>query len=296
MIHRIQNECLSVAVDELGAQVLSVRGRTGTEYMWQREPDIWPRTAPVLFPVIGRLRNNAYSLHGRTYAMPRHGFARQSAFRVTESTEKTLALSASSNEETIACYPFDFTLEIRFELDGARLVKTHTVVNRSSENMLFELGGHDGFRVALEAGETMSDYYILFEGETALKPLLKGADMLFSGNHGTLPLDEGRLWLSMELFRSDALVLDRLHSRRVQLCNASGSRRLGFSFPDFPILAIWTPDKPFDTNFVCLEAWTSLPDSETAGPELSSKIGICRLSPGEKRHFCYTTEFLLSGN
>lgn len=291
MIFQLRNSRLHVAVESLGAELRSVCDRAGTEYMWQCNPGIWPRTAPVLFPVIGRLRDGAYTMGGQSYAMPRHGFARDLPFEVTAQTGASIDLCVASDARTRACYPFDFLLEIRYELDGACLRKTHTVHNRSSETIWFELGGHDGFRVALDRGETMADYFLLFEGETVLRPRLKREDGLFSEARGALPLDAGRLWLDMALFRSDAIVLDRLPVRKVLLCNSSGSRRLTFAFPDFSILGIWTPHMPFDTNFICLEAWSSLPDSAAAGPELASKEGICQLEPGGLARFCYTTEF-----
>lgn len=293
MIFEIGNDCLSVTIEDTGAQILSVKDRAGTEYMWQRNPDIWPRTAPVLFPVIGRLRDNAYTVNEKTYTMARHGFARNLLFTATERTQSTLVLSVFSDEKTKECYPYDFSLEISYQLDGARLIKTHTVINRSRNEMFFELGGHDGFRVALETGERMADYYIRFEGETELHPRLKTGSPLFSDGRGTLPLDEGKLWLDMALFREGALVLDRLQARKVLLCNAKGSRRLTFAFPNFPILGIWTPYKPFETNFVCLEAWSSLPDSVTAGPALSSKERVCKLEAYGRRCFRYTTGFPL---
>jgi galactose mutarotase-like enzyme len=293
MTFEIQNDRLRVTMDDIGAQVLSVKDWAGTEYMWQRDPNIWPRTAPVLFPVIGRLRNNAYIVNGKEYPMKRHGFARDMPFLVTAQTDTSLVFSVSADEKTKANYPYDFTLDISYQLAGASLSKTHTVTNHSADEMFFELGGHDGFRVALDAGESMADYYICFEGEFELHPLLKTENFLFSNERGNIPLDDGKLWLKMDLFRQDALVLDQLQSRKVMLSNAKGNRRIGFAFPDFPLLGIWTPDKPFDTNFVCLEAWSSLPDSLMAGMELRSKSHICRLNAGEQKIFVYMTNFFL---
>ncbi len=296
MTFEIQNDRLSVRIENIGAQIISVRDWAGTEYMWQRDPDIWPRTAPILFPVIGRLRNDAYRVNGKEYRMERHGFARDLTFSVIRQTKDSMIFSVSSDEKTKEKYPFDFTLDIGYQLDGPNLMKTHSVTNHSTEEMFFELGGHDGFRVALDAAESMEDYYISFEGESELHPLLKREDSLYSDERGNIPLDAGRLWLTMNLFRQDALVLDQLQSREVILGNAKGTRRIGFTFPDFPLLGIWTPDKPFDTNFVCLEAWSSLPDSIMADMELRSKIHICRLGAGERKMFRYTTNFSCQSN
>lgn len=291
MTFEIQNDRLSVRIENIGAQIISVRDWSGTEYMWQRSPNVWPRTAPVLFPVIGRLRNDAYRVKGKEYLMERHGFARDMTFSVIRQTEASVVFSVSSDEKTKEKYPYDFTLVIGYQLDGPSLIKTHSVTNRSTEEMFFELGGHDGFRVALDAAESMEDYYISFEGESELHPLLKREDFLYSDERGNIPLDAGKLWLTMDLFRQDAIVLDQLQFRKVILGNAKGTRRIGFTFPDFPLLGIWTPDKPFDTNFVCLEAWSSLPDSIMADMELRSKIHICRLDAGERKIFRYTTNF-----
>ena len=60
MIYTIQNEFLTVRVEDLGAQLSSIQTPDGTEYLWQGDPDIWARRAPILFPFIARLREKMH--------------------------------------------------------------------------------------------------------------------------------------------------------------------------------------------------------------------------------------------
>ena len=157
----IQNHALTVEIDTLGAQLASIRAPDGTEYLWQGNPEIWARRAPMLFPVIGRLRDSAYLLDGVPYTIPQHGFARDMEFQVSGQTGQSLSLSISDTEATRAVYPFAFSLTVTYSLEGNTLVKAHRVENRSDQEMLFELGGHDGFRAPIEPGVPMSAYRIV---------------------------------------------------------------------------------------------------------------------------------------
>ena len=164
MIYTIQNEFLTVRVEDLGAQLSSIQAPDGTEYLWQGDPDIWARRAPILFPFIARLRENTYYLDGQPYAISTHGFARDMVFSLVEQGEDHISLLLTDTPETREVYPFSFSLTVTYTLEKNRLKKSHRVENRSQRDMYYELGAHDGFRAPVEPGVPMSSWSIRLPG------------------------------------------------------------------------------------------------------------------------------------
>ena len=164
MIYTIQNEFLTVQAEDLGAQLASIRTPDGEEYLWQGDPDIWARRAPILFPFIARLREGQYDLDGQTYSISTHGFARDSLFSVVDQGPDRISFQLTDTPETRAVYPFAFSLTVTYTLEGNRLKKSHRVENRSDKDMYYELGAHDGFRAPVEPGVPMSSWSIRLPG------------------------------------------------------------------------------------------------------------------------------------
>ena len=195
MFVTLRNEDLAVTIEDAGAQLASIRDAKGTEYLWQGDPAIWNRRAPLLFPVVARLKDSRYILNGKTYSMSIHGFCRSAPFTVKERSETSVTFAYQDTEETRAAYPFSFTLEVTYTLEGSTLVKTHRVENRSSEPMLYELGGHDGYRAPLREGESMSDYGVRLPEVTSITPYGMDAENMITPKSRTWILKEGRISL-----------------------------------------------------------------------------------------------------
>lgn len=286
----IQNHLLTVQIEEIGAQLASVRTPDGTQYLWQGDPDIWARRAPLLFPIIGRLRDGAYSLNGTPYAISSHGFARDTLFQVTEQSGTSVSFQITDTEETRKAYPFAFTLTVIYTLEGNRLIKAHRVENRSDREMLYELGGHDGFRVPVGPGSAMADWAVLLPGLDRVQLYKMDESLMVTPKSEPIPLDHrGGLPLTPSSYGQDTLILDTPPQGRAVLTDPQGSPRVTLEFPDFPYLGIWTQDRPYDTGYVCIEPWTTLPDATFVDRELSSKAGIRRLPPGGSETLCYST-------
>ena len=156
MLVTIQNKALTVQIEDIGAQLASIRDTRGAEYLWQGDPAVWNRRAPLLFPFIARLRGEQYLLDGKPYHMGIHGFCRSAPFVMTEQSANSVTFRYRDTEETRRMFPFEFILTVTYTLEGNRLVKSHHVQNLSNTPMYYELGGHDGFRAPLAAGETPS--------------------------------------------------------------------------------------------------------------------------------------------
>ena len=291
MIVTIRNELLTVDIEDLGAQLSSVRNHHGTEYLWQGDADIWPRRAPILFPVLGRVKDNTYLLDGVAHKIGQHGFARDCVFEVVEHTDHKAVFRLTDDAETRRLYPFSFSLTVTYTLEGNSLTKSHRVENCSEQVMYYELGVHDGFRAPLEEGETMAQYAIRLPGLDAITPYGMDEAAMVTPKGETIPLENGRLSLTPSTYGLDTVILDQPPQAKAVLVDGQDRPRVTVDFAQFPYLGIWTQTKPFDTNYVCIEPWTTLPDATFVGRELKDKAGIRSLQPGQAEELSYTTTF-----
>lgn len=289
MIVTIQSAQLCVDIDTLGAQLSSIRTHDGTEYLWQGNPEIWGRRAPMLFPVIGRLKESTYQLDGKDYTISPHGFARDMEFQIVDQRAHQLTLQISDTPQTQMVYPFSFTLTVTYCVEGNTLTKSHEICNTSDREMLYELGAHDGFRVPIQGEATMADYSIRLPGLDSV--CLYGLDerVMITPKGEPVPLNHSALPLTPATFGLDTMILDAPSQGQAILCDGQGQPRVTLTFPDFPYLGIWTPEKPFDTGFVCIEPWSALPDATFVGRALGDKAGIRALAPGQREILRYTT-------
>ena len=61
----IQNDQLIAEIAEHGAELISLKSKeSNLEYIWQGDPEYWGRHAPVLFPFVGRLKDDQYTYQG----------------------------------------------------------------------------------------------------------------------------------------------------------------------------------------------------------------------------------------
>lgn len=282
MEYHIENERLRLVVSRLGAEMHSLRDkRTETEFLWQGDETYWGRRAPILFPIIGRVRNGIYSFLGKTYSIDiPHGFAKTSRFRVEYQEKKRVGLSLESTPETLAQYPFPFCLDVEYLLDGMELIFRFRVTNTGEQRMPFSSGTHPGFRVPLEKNERFEDYRLRFASDEHLRRILLDG-MFLSGEQMPFPLQGGVLPLTRRLFDEEAIILGGFREKAVSLWGPNARRRFTIHFEDFRYLAIWRPAHS-DAPFVCLETWNGLPDPVTAETNaLDRKPGIDFLEPGQ---------------
>lgn len=284
----LRSDLLKVQADSLGAQLTSIQTRQGVELLWQADPAIWGRHAPLLFPVIGRLRDGKYTVGGREYAISQHGFARDSEFQVVEQTENAVTFQLEESAQTLEKYPFAFCLQVKYTLEGGTLTKTHTVCNRSRETMYYEVGGHDGFCTTLLPGERMEDYYLEFSGLSEITPFGMDEQNFLTLDKQTYPLQEGgRLPLPPRVFGLDTVVLEQMPVHQVTLANRKNSIRLTMQFDQFDYLGIWTKPMEEPTNYICIEPWTTLPECAFTDSALEHKPGIRALPPGQTESLRY---------
>ena len=270
MLYHIENEHLFCAVDDQGAQLHSLQDRAGgTEYLWQGDPAVWYGQAPVLFPIVGRLKDDKFRWQGREYTLPKHGFARKSAFRLLECKGAQVSFILESDEKKRECYPFEFALQLDYRLEGRALVAEATVKNQGESEMYFSIGAHPGFNCA------MGDILRFDQPETLDSLWIDEEAMLAGGSYPVLQ-NATDITLHAHLFDKDALILKDIKSKHVTLVR-NNKPCIKFDIGGAPVLGLWA--KP-GAAYVCIEPWYGLNDSGEYTPDLSQKPLIQRLAPG----------------
>lgn len=289
MIHYAKNDKLSIGVRQPGAELWSVKSlKSGLEYMWDSNPNIWNSSAPVLFPIVGGLRDNTYLWEGKTYRMNKHGFIRENPqLQLKGITFNSLTFGMGSNRDTLKIYPFEFEFGIRFNLEDNMIRIAHQVVNTGNSDLYFSVGGHPGFRCPMHEGESYEDYYLEFEFPEESMTWLLHANGTILDEKAPVFTGSNIINLTHELFSKDALVFKDLKSRKVTLRSRKSSQSLTVSFPGFPYLGIWA--KP-NGDFVCIEPWLGIADRWNTDQRLEYKEGILRLPAGDVFEAEYTIE------
>jgi len=278
MIHIIENEFMTASVASLGAELQSLKMKaTGDEYIWQGDPAVWTGHSPLLFPVVGRLKNDCFLYEGRKYDLGKHGFARKTEFEAKQIHDSRLIMTLKSGAHKES-YPFDFLLEIDYELTGKALKVTHRVTNQDGRTMYFSLGAHPGFRC------DMGDFIEFPEDETAYAYKLDDETKLSTEEKIEQGVYDHRLTVTEDIFAHDALIFEGLRSDHVTLY-CGGRKRATVDFGNAPCLGIWA--KP-GAKYVCIEPWYGMDDAPSATGILSGKKQIVKLAPGSCFRFPMT--------
>lgn len=286
----IENDFLKASFLTKGAEWRSfVEKVHGHEFLWQADPQYWGKAAPVLFPIVGALKDNTYEYQGRTYQLPRHGFARDLEFRVKEQEAWRVVFALDSTEETKKVFPFDWSLEIEYRLWKRVIHTAYRVVNTGTGEMFFSIGAHPAFNLPLVGEGDFEDGFLDFELKEPLERWLLNDKSLLTGETRPLPHAGRSLVTTRALFAEDAVVLKKIKSSRIALRQKDSSWALSMEFPGFPYFGIWSPK---DAPFVCLEPWCGVADSVSSTGKLEEKEGINRLAPGQtfSRSFAITVE------
>lgn len=277
MHHELTSGSLSVKINSKGAELSSIRSKNGTEYIWQADPAVWARHAPVLFPIVGRLRDGSYEFQETRYELPQHGFARDRMFELLEGGTSHCRFELRGGPETLRNYPFDFVLSTDYSLSDRRLTISHQVTNPADQELFFGLGAHPGFNCPLHYNERFEDYYLEFEEDDYQTTLLK--DGLRTDDKRPLRLHNRRLFLNPSVFDHDALVFENAQIDRIRLCSALSGPVLSLECRDWPFFGIWA--KKGSRQFVCLEPWYGVTDHVDSKANLAEKTNMIRLGAGE---------------
>jgi galactose mutarotase-like enzyme len=279
----ISNSNLTAIINHLGAELISLKNKENKEYIWEGNPEFWGKHSPILFPIVGTLKNNSYHYNGVEYHLSRHGFARDMEFELIKKKDNSATFSIQSSKETLKVYPFEFELQIIYTLEENSLNVQYKVINKSKTQIPFSIGAHPAFALS----GNFESYSIAFEQEETLEYYLLENDLV-SNITKKLEANSKRIPLNYELFDNDALIFKSLKSNSLTIL-ANSTPMIKVSFEDFPNLGIWTKK---NAPFLCIEPWFGYSDTEGKSGNLFEKEGIQILEGNKTFNSKFSIEIL----
>ncbi|MVF15007.1 aldose 1-epimerase family protein [Lactobacillus sanfranciscensis] len=284
MIVSLKNEDLTVKINQIGAELISVKNSHQLEYIWEANPNYWKRHAPILFPMVGRLKNDEYNYDGKTYTMYQHGFARDSKFEIIDSNDTKVIFLLKSNSKTMKIYPFRFELFVTYILVGDTLQIQMLVKNQDEHFMYFSIGAHPGFKVPINPDEeSYSDYELVVKPEKNYSLIELNKNGLTTSNQSKFSIDGNPIKISHELFRDDARIFDVEANKQTTFTLKSKKSHHGVSLTAYKnkYFGVWSTYLT-KSEFVCIEPWWGIADSENSTGFIRNKNDISRLCCGEE--------------
>lgn len=283
MITTISNSNLIAIINHLGAELISLRTKENKEYIWEGNPEFWGKHSPILFPIVGTLKNNTYLFNGVEYHLSRHGFARDMKFELIEIKDSSATFSTQSSKETLKIYPFEFELQICYSLDENKLNIDYKVINKNNFIMPFSIGAHPAFALSGD----FENYSIAFEQEETLEYYLLKNDLV-SNTTKKLEVNSKQIHLNYKLFDNDTLIFKSIKSNSLTILENS-KPMIKVLFKDFPNLGIWTKK---NAPFLCIEPWFGYSDTEENSGNIFEKEGIQILEGNKTFNSKFSIEIL----
>ncbi|KEP25063.1 aldose 1-epimerase family protein [Bacillus zhangzhouensis] len=287
----IENDQLLVQITERGAEVREVLHKeSGRHYMWSGDPNYWGRVSPVLFPIVGRLKDDQYKIGAQIYELTQHGFLRDVDFDLFEEAKDKVAFQYQSNGRHVEQYPYEFTARIRYALSENGLTISWEIDYDGEDTMYFSIGGHPAFKVPLVEGEQTKDYTLTLTASDEHQPVqYELRNSLVREKEKDVQLEP--IQLRPEFFQDDAMIFS--HINRVSLFSQAG-HGVEIDLTGFPFVGIWSPynqEKGTMAPFVCIEPWYGIADMEGASGQYKEKFGIQTLEKNETFRADYTIFF-----
>ncbi len=292
MRYVLENEKLHVEIDSFGAELKSVKDKTtNQEYMWQGDPQYWGRTSPVLFPFVGKLKNDSFLHEGKTYTMKQHGFARDMEHQMLSKTETSIYFKLVTSEETLKNFPFSFVLNIGYELLDNELKVLWEVSNNSvDKHMHFGIGAHPAFNCPIHGEDSKAGYKLYFGGVDEIRH--HGNDPvtgLSVDENLVLPLENHRATITPEFFDRCTYIVEGRQTNEVGIEDPEGNRFITVLF-DMPLFGLWSPEGK-NAPFLCIEPWCGRCDSVDFEGTLKARAFDNCLEAGNKFNTSYTIRF-----
>lgn len=281
----LENEKVKIEVLPLGAELCSLYHKQHRlQYLWQAG-DAWPKHSPVLFPIVGQLKENRYAHQEKEYSLPRHGFAREKMFSILEQQEDRVIFRLSDDVSTRKNYPFAFHFDIHYQLIDSEIIITYSVTNTGPEILFFSVGAHPAFRVPLDLRDKYEDYYLEFDKEEH-----SGRWPLKDGLIDVTPtpfFNSQKIHLTKELFSNDALVFKKINSKQIHLRSTKHQHGLTVTVNACPYLGLWAAK---GADFLCIEPWQGIADGVQATGKIAEKEGIQGLDAGENYQYRWSIQ------
>lgn len=275
----LENNKYTAVIKTHGAELISFKNKdTQIEYIWYGKPEFWGRHAPILFPYVGRLKEDQFIFEGKTYKGPQHGFARDREFELVSQSQTSARFSLKYTNETLEKYPFKFELIVGYVLSEEGIETSWTVKNLDDQRIYFGIGGHPAFNVPMEKGLTFEDYYIEFE-PSGIKTRIPFVPPYLDTDH-KFQEEVGKIQINRELFVGDALVYETKEPTTIHIKSNKSEHSLSLSYENIPYVGLWST-YPTESPFVCIEPWWSFADTTSDRGVLNEKTSIQSLEVGD---------------
>ena len=276
-MEQIKNEHLTVEVSEMGAELQSIKDSNNREYLWQGG-EKWPRRSPILFPIVCSVNDDTYTVDGKEYHLPRHGFARDTKFKLIALGEHKVTYALHETEDTLKVYPYRFNLAVSYRLSGNKIHVVWHVENTDTQEIHFQIGGHPAFLApGCEEDEELRGVIRLDN----TMPML-GIKSYIDGSHEMIEIpveaENGMIAFTDNTWRNDSVKIHNCQTRQACLLNPDGSPAVTVDYK-CPIIAFWSPYKK-KAPFVCIEPWYGLGDPRGWKGEFKDKFYMNHLLPG----------------
>jgi galactose mutarotase-like enzyme len=290
-VTKIAKGRMQASIDSMGAELVRLT-LDGRDYLWGGDARWWPRHAPVLFPIVGNIRDDQATSAAGPIRLGRHGLARNYEHRIVDIKPDSVSYQLESSPRTLEAFPYPFRLSMTYRIIGeATLEQRFEVENTGEVPLPFCIGGHPAFNVPCgstagtgpseRAGEGFSDYSLSFarrwsytaptiDTSTGLLDFSKRLDLLHDAD--TMPLTH-------ELFDVDTLVFEDVPSSTVTLSGGSDGHGVTVDFDGFRYLGVWSAAG--HAPFVAIEPWTGCATAADEDDVFEHKRGMVELAPGE---------------
>ena len=288
----LKNEFLGVELNPKGAEIIKILGqRDGLNYMWRRDPSLWASSAPILFPIVGALKNNECRIDNKTYSMTQHGFSRHNIYDTHEKSETCVEFELVPNEDILKQYPYLFDLKVTYTLKNNQLECECKVKNTDTRMIYFQIGGHPAFACPFMEGESSNDYYVEFEQNESLRNKIIDVEHRGMSHETALLFDnEKRFFVRQALFDNDAIVIKDMKSHYVTLKSLNHEKTLRFYMENFNHLGIWTSKHV--GGLIAFEPWVGHSDYVDFTGEFKDKEGVVALDVNQE----FTCKFIVEIN
>ncbi|MRZ29839.1 aldose 1-epimerase family protein [Paeniclostridium sordellii] len=276
MMNKIENNKLIIETTNKGAELINIYSKTGNkELLWSGDSKFWGRHSPILFPIVGRLKDNETIIDSKLYNMNQHGFARDMEFNLIDKSINSITYILKSNSKTKSFYPYDFELTVKYTLIDTTININWKVFNKSNKDMYFSIGAHPAFNIPFYDNESINDYFLKFECSKDINNYtLEGPFVSKKSEVKSIDI----LNLTPELFKNDALIYDNIN--KISICSKSNTSSIDIKFESFPFVGIWSPyykESNSIAPFLCIEPWYGIADSIDSTKIFKDKLGINKL-------------------
>lgn len=286
----LSNQYLTVNLHPKGAEIISIVGNQDhINYMWKRDACHWANSAPILFPIVGAIKNDTCRIDGKEYHMTQHGFARHNEFEIKNQSQTEVTFTLVSNDEIIKQYPFLFELNVTYKLVENTLTCFINVKNKDHQTIYFQVGGHPAFACPFMENESSNDYYVEFsEYETRNQKVIDVAKRGMS--HVQLPFfdHEKRFFVRQQLFNNDAIVIKDFKSENISIKSLNHQKSIVFHMQGFDHVGLWTAKHV--GGLLAIEPWIGHADYVDFDGEFKEKESCVALDTDKEFNVQFAVE------